>query len=424
MMRNRLLSLLLVTITLLVLVAAVAGCMEYGADGKLRVASAPITTTFCKAAPQTPAGTADRCEDFAAVAQGNLPAGWIGGDGMIVQPSARFRGVPVLTSFEPRAEYSVLIPWRFGGDYRVDLSLFACQGGRVSLAVGQATLAIEPEFYPTPARIRLGESVRDLPDMLASGHFISLIRTGSVYKVMYDLQQVLLARYDNPGDVDGLAFKSTCARFGVVGVRVAGAGAAASDAGPLGAPLAGPTVTLTGLCEAKHALENDMGEVFSIEVKQGKVTKATYLRSRPEGMEQGTSNEPAILADGQWVQFRLKVVTPTTIASGSPPDDRAFRARVMGTAFEVEDIEAHGRCRWTAGRPVQPPAEVGDLDHLEKATATPMKPATANPDVGKNGSCYARIDCAPGVRTPPRVRQGEVEGRGRRHVGPAGRRTW
>jgi hypothetical protein len=198
----------------------------------------PASNRFCETHSGQQDGRTGSCEDFSAVQDGKLPAGWIGGASLLVQPSKTLQGQRVLTNYQPQREYLITIPWRIDGDYRLEWLVRPCGTGDCegldarSLTVSIGNLDVTMESSNCKATLALGNTVVDMPDRCgldASYHHFALERSGGVHKLFHNAKEVALARYDNLGSITGVAIRSTAQGFSLAGIRF-GANAAGGGA--------------------------------------------------------------------------------------------------------------------------------------------------------------------------------------------------
>lgn len=249
--RTRFVAFLLAAITLLALGAW--GCGRWGGSTttqpEAKMAVAREAAAFC--AP----GNGDVvCEDFTHVAEGALPNGWLGGEGLLVKSSDRLRGKPVLTPFEPRPGYLVQIPWALKGDFLLEMHVLPCASEwecahdknsfTIRMGALEATIGnLRGTYGDCEVKVALGNSEAPIPGSDACGfdklfHVVAIERTGHVWKLSYDGAPKVVARYDVPAP-DAIALLSTERGFTLAGIRVRNlTKKASSDAG---AALACPT---------------------------------------------------------------------------------------------------------------------------------------------------------------------------------------
>lgn len=296
-------------VPLAIAVASASSCMPPTAGG---LAGGPPTLCTNMSGTSSP-GNVLRCEDFGKVAEGTIPRGWSGGAGMMVKDDTDARR-PVLKGVEPRAQYNLTVPWAFGGNYRLDLGIKGCSGLRVS--VGHATLMFGTAAAASPdhlgiVRTRQAGAVDDHATAVTWAQVepfhhsfwgMTLVREGDVLKVTMGSKQVLLARYEDLPDPEGITFTSTCP-FAVSGIRVDGppprarAAAASPKASPpssapapqVSPPAPSPPATAATGSIVVKADDNDARFAFEVDGKPvagtfraepGKETKFTLPAGR------------------------------------------------------------------------------------------------------------------------------------------------
>jgi hypothetical protein len=205
------------------LAALLPGCLMSGLTPQPRV--------FCPEPQQSLPGQVAFFEGFTGVNEGAIPTGWTGGDGLAVQRSLWRMS---LAPFELRPKYAFSVPnVRFSGDFQVEWALQTASGqgndstsGRAySMTVGSVQVVLETGWGGGwPSRVKMGSSQAELEDLANASVLIRLTREGNVYRVFVNTKPMLLARYDNPGVIEGISFlaQNTGPGFEVVGIRISG----------------------------------------------------------------------------------------------------------------------------------------------------------------------------------------------------------
>jgi hypothetical protein len=139
--------------------------------------------------------------------------------------------------------------------------------------------------------------------------------------------------------------------------------AASSAAAPPPAPV---VAGRTGRCEVGDESAADDGEPggfgFSIEVQEGKITKAHYWVASGMGSQIGALAGPSgqAVREGEWIELPIEVEGPNGGVGEVVKMTRAMRLRVDGTTFAFSDEGAapiNGTCRWD-GATAAPAARV------------------------------------------------------------------
>lgn len=196
------------------LAVGVAAC-ALTQNGKPVYAVVPSLGTDDSASPAGTGPAASRmctsgdkqCEDFTGVDDGGLPAGWVGGETLLV---AKAQGAKVLKPFKQAEEHAVSAPWVAEGDFSFKIRFSYERRGLAkfgfSVLLGSVTAGITYEDWlgSNDGKVRpfVGETANAyVPCADGLPHDLEIERTGQVVKVFLDGAQVVLARDDAPDKV-------------------------------------------------------------------------------------------------------------------------------------------------------------------------------------------------------------------------------
>lgn len=194
------------------------------------VTARPQPRRFCQQfRPAAPPLEAVTCEDFATVAEGTLPTGWLGGEGLVVR---NLGGAQALVPFERReVERLTATGFRALGDYQFDWALRLGSGARPHMSesyriyVGSCVVTLRTLWEHRPTLVTLNQSeAPELPDLSGQAVHLSLRREGNVQRLLVNGRQLIVARYGVTETVDGFAVEvEGPGDYALLGFRLAAA---------------------------------------------------------------------------------------------------------------------------------------------------------------------------------------------------------
>lgn len=157
----------------------------------------PPPPTFCAVERrETPAA---RCEDFMGIEEGQIPAGWQGGQGLMVGAALATPGRRFLASYEPRNAYSVTIPWRVVGNYDIKVQLRTAELYDRRLTVRVGTVQFKLGQFWANFTVEINDRRQENLHTASPVATIILRRTGStsnLFKVIVDGTEAMTTRVD------------------------------------------------------------------------------------------------------------------------------------------------------------------------------------------------------------------------------------